>query len=157
MKPIRFAYGLLAAIAFFWAGAAYGDVGWFIIGLLTVGSWSLRELGRRQKRWTAIHHDIAPGIYAVHMIKPHGIRVIVVTIAGDSAYPSRQTFESYILPRSFFVNDPRDFADGKSGIEMEVRQQMHADKAHATQIRLTRALVQLHIRKAGDPPFKPSA
>jgi hypothetical protein len=147
-------YGLLTLVMFFTAGFTFyahpvlGSV------LMVAGVWGLWQL-RHPPTYT--HEGISSGVYAVHMLRPHWDRVIVVTIDGDPDQPQTQRLTLYALPSSYFVqSNLRDFIGGRGGVEMHVEVKSTDAGEQRIYIQLKRALAGVVIRRAGDPTFPPA-
>lgn len=147
-------YGLLTvAMAFtggsiFYAHPVLGSV------LVVMGLWGLWQL-RHPPTYT--HESIPPGVYAVHMLRPHWDRIIVVTIDGDPDDPQSQRLDLYALPSSYFIQaNLRDFMGGRGGVEMHVEMKSSDTGEGRIYIQLKRALAGVVIHRAGDPTFPPA-
>jgi hypothetical protein len=108
----------------------------------------LRRLFARVARWLpGAHREIPVGVYAVHMIRPHDDRVVIVVIRRDPNHPFRPPrFRLYVVPRAYFLTDPDGFVGNRGSIEMTVQRADGRDGRYCILISLKRPLVAVPPR-----------
>jgi len=109
-------YAVFAAASFLFAGAML-DTGGMVpmsLGSMAVGIFFLWQLANPPLR---PRKTILAGTYTVHMLRPQGDRVTLVTI--QRAAWNRDRFQFYLLPKRWFATDPREFTRS-SGFPMRV-------------------------------------
>ena len=113
----QLAYAISAAVAFVFVGLAFTDrdVPVVIVPLMVVMGglllWQMVNPPVRPRK------TIAAGDYTVLMLRPCGDRVVFVTL--QYAASGREHLRLYILPKYWFVTDPRLFTRS-SGLKMQV-------------------------------------